>query len=88
MEKEVDKYIESKELVLMAYPPEYIDDVERDIRIAFEAGAKWMAEQGYVKETQVYANRWTDVDEVTISLGQGEFGFKAGDNVILQIRKA
>ena len=57
-------------------------------RAAFKAGAKWMADQGLVKETQVYADRWTDVDVVNVSLGQGEYGFKAGDKVIVQIRKA
>lgn len=39
------KYIESKELVLMGYSPEYIDDVKTDIEIAFRAGAEWMAKQ-------------------------------------------
>lgn len=50
MEKEelkqaADKYVESKELVLMSYPPDYIDDVIKDIKIAFMAGAKWRGEK-------------------------------------------
>ena len=58
-----------------------------DLSDAFKAGAEWMAGQGYTKETQVYANRWTDVDEVIVNLGRGEYGFKAGDKVIVQIRR-
>lgn len=86
----------AEELSSMAYPykdseHEYDRDMVGDTREyyqeGFKDGAKWMAEQGLVKETQVYANRWTDVDEVTVSLGQGEYGFKAGDKVIVQIRK-
>ena len=34
----IDEYIKSKELVLMAYPPEYVDDVKQDILLAFRAG--------------------------------------------------
>ena len=45
LNKEIDKYLESKELVLMAYPPEYIDDVKEDIRHAFIAGVKLASEQ-------------------------------------------
>ena len=56
-------------------------------RQTFKAGAEWMAGQGYTKETQVYANRWTDIDEAIVNLGQGESGFKAGDKVVVQIRK-
>lgn len=55
----------------------------------FKAGAEW-AEQGYTTEETVYANRWTDVNEVTVSLGWGEpekGGFNPGDRVIIQIRK-
>lgn len=63
------------------------DGIEQYVHDAFIAGAQWQKEQGYTKETTVYANRWTDVDEVTVSLGRGEYGFKAMDKVIVQIRK-
>lgn len=43
-----DKYVESKELVLMAYSPEYIDDVIRDMKAAFKAGAKLMMEELWI----------------------------------------
>lgn len=46
LKEAVAKYIESKELVLMGYSPEYIDDVKNDMEVAFRAGAEWMAGQG------------------------------------------
>jgi len=46
LKEAVAKYIESKELVLMGYSPEYIDDVKTDMEVAFRAGAEWMAGQG------------------------------------------
>lgn len=45
LKEAIAKYIESKELVLMGYSPEYIDDVKTDMEMAFCAGVKWMAEQ-------------------------------------------
>jgi len=45
LKEAVAKYIESKELVLMGYSPEYIDDVKNDMEVAFRAGAEWMAGQ-------------------------------------------
>lgn len=65
--------------------------INKTIVEAFKAGAKWMAEQGYSEETYVYANRFNDENEAVIQLGQGEperGGFKPGDKVIIQIRKA
>lgn len=58
---------------------------------AFKRGARWMAEQGYSEKTYVYANRFNDENEAVIQLGWGEperGGFKPGDKVIVQIRKA
>lgn len=45
IKQEAEKYVESKELVLMSYPPEYIDDVIKDMKIAFMAGAEWRDEK-------------------------------------------
>lgn len=45
LKEAIAKYIESKELVLMGYPPEYIDDVKTDMEIAFRAGAEWFEKQ-------------------------------------------
>lgn len=45
LKQAADKYVESEELVLMSYPPEYIDDVIEDMKIAFMAGAKWRDEK-------------------------------------------
>lgn len=82
---------------ILAYPMPEDGDIEKVMKvqearifheIGFKAGAQWQKEQGYTKETTVYANRWTDIDEVTVSLGHGEYGFKAMDKVIVQIRKA
>lgn len=49
----IAKYIESKELVLMGYPPEYIEDVKTDMACAFRKGAEWMAGQGETHELTV-----------------------------------
>lgn len=62
-----------------------------DVLNAFKAGARWMTKQGYSEETYVYANRFNDEYEAVIQLGQGELergGFKPGDKVTVQIRKA
>lgn len=45
LKQAADKYVESKELVLMSYPPEYIDDVIKAMKIAFRAGAEWRDEK-------------------------------------------
>lgn len=45
LKQAADKYVESKELVLMSYAPEYIDDVIKDMKIAFMAGAEWRDEK-------------------------------------------
>lgn len=45
LKEAIAKYIESKELVLMGYSPEYIDDVKTDMEIAFRAEAERMAGQ-------------------------------------------
>lgn len=50
LKEAVAKYIESKELVLMGYSPEYIDDVKNDMEVAFRAGAEWMAGRGFISE--------------------------------------
>lgn len=49
----IAKYIKSKELILMGYSPEYIEDVKTDMEIAFRAGAEWMAGQGETHELTV-----------------------------------
>lgn len=45
LKEAIAKYIESKELVLMGYSPEYVDDVKTDMEVAFRAGAEWLARQ-------------------------------------------
>ena len=85
MEKEVDKYIESKELVLMAYPPEYIEDVKKDMEFAFRAGAKWMAEQGETVEGEIMCAVAHPHENKVVARVNGNYKF--GDKVIVQIRK-
>ena len=53
IEQAISKHLESKVLVLMSYPPEYIEDVKTDMEIAFRAGAEWMAGQGETHELTV-----------------------------------
>lgn len=45
LKEAIAKYIESKEIVLMGYSPEYIDDVKTDMEMAFHAGVEWLAGQ-------------------------------------------
>lgn len=64
---------------------------DNDMVMAFKAGAKWMAGQGYTKEETVYFERLCDENRVMVDLGWGEperGGFNPGDKVIVQIRKA
>ena len=82
----IGKYIESKELVLMAYPPEYIEDVKKDMEFAFRAGAKWMAEQGISCEGEIVKDISNKL-AVTAKLPELERIGKFGDKVIVQIRK-
>lgn len=84
LKEAVAKYIESKELVLMGYSPEYIDDVKNDMEVAFRAGAEWMAGQGVsmLGKVGIYG---VDVESITKELR--EAGFNLGEEIILQIRK-
>ena len=65
------------------------DDWEDDIRITFEAGAKWMAERGWHEEAIIKGSNdvvWLNYNvELPIDLAKY---FKDGDKVIVQIRKA
>ena len=62
LKEAVAKYIESKELVLMGYSPEYIDDVKNDMEVAFRAGAEWMAGQGFPN--------WRDIEKTKPRQGE------------------
>jgi len=83
----IAKYIESKELVLMGYPPEYIEDVKTDMEIAFRAGAEWMAGQGWTGRgiiTNPYGTPgYEELEAELIPKGV----FEVGDKVVVQIRK-
>lgn len=56
LKEAIAKYIESKELVLMSYPPEYIEDVKTDMACAFRKGAEWMAGQRVTKDKKPLAD--------------------------------
>ena len=87
LKKAKEEYVESKELVLMSYPPECIDNVKEDMKIAFVAGAKWMAGQGVTKECPIgmaTEEIFCNITEKTLD----ELGICPGDKVIVQIRKA
>ena len=53
LKEAIAEYIKSKELVLMGYSPEYIDDVKTDMEIAFRAGAEWMASREEQEQPEV-----------------------------------
>ena len=61
LEKAVDKYIESKELVLMGYPQEYVNDVKEDMKIAFKAGVR-AAKDNQIKKVDPIVRRQKYVD--------------------------
>lgn len=83
LKEAIAKYIESKELVLMGYSPEYIDDVKTDMEIAFRAGAEWMAGQGItVGGTFHHSCGYPSVIILNTYLRDYE-----GEEVIVQIRK-
>ena len=78
MNKEINeaanKYVESKELVLMAYSPEYIEDVKKDMEIAFKAGANWMSENIWRKKSDIPENKHP-YPVVNLDTGELAFGF-------------
>lgn len=53
IEQAISKHLESKVLVLMSYPPEYIEDVKTDMACAFRKGAEWMAGQFQQEQPEV-----------------------------------
>ena len=68
----------------------YLGDANEENRVAFRAGAEWMAEQGYSQEETV--------EDKSLEIGYGVLpgitpiinlpdSFKPGDKVIVQIRK-
>lgn len=86
LKEAIGKYIESKELVLMAYPPEYIEDVKKDMEISFRYGAEWMARQGVTKEAVI----GMATEEIAIYVSRetlNELDLCPGDKVVAQIRK-
>lgn len=92
LKQAADKYVESKELVLISYPPEYIDDVINDMKIAFMAGTEWMAGQGgtvtdaYVVElNEDKGLHWLRMPGS--QLCDALKNFNIGDKVNVQIRK-
>ena len=56
----------------------------QDLRDAFKAGAKWMAEQGETIETSIQSLDIVGKAKILLTLN-GEYNF--GDKVIIQIRK-
>lgn len=84
LKEAIAKYIESKELVLMGYSPEYIDDVKTDMEMAFHAGVEWLAEQGVTVNGYI-------IDEIAYNgiavILDNKERFKPGEEVIVQIRK-
>ena len=87
LQEAIGKYIESKELVLMAYPPEYIEDVKKDMEFAFRAGAKWMAEQGFNTTATIISGDEGTLRIYDLDRKKLKQEFSCGDKVILQIRK-
>jgi len=57
-----------------------------DIKDAFKAGVKWMAEQGYTTETRVDRTPMNGPIGICLHLHDST-GFKIDDKVIVQIRK-
>lgn len=86
LKEAVAKYIESKELVLMGYSPEYIDDVKTDMEVAFRAGAEWMAGQG-VKATATVGYYNQSGLSILTEPSIKKLGFKEGDELEITIRK-
>ena len=67
LEKAVDKYIESKELVLMGYPQEYVNDVKEDVKIAFKAGVR-AAKDNQIKKVDPIVRRQKYVEDEIIGV--------------------
>lgn len=84
LKEAIAKYIESKELVLMGYSPEYIDDVKTDMEIAFRAGAEWMAGQGEEAEVGYWNQHGLSI---LLDKSLERLGFEDGDKVRVQITK-
>ncbi|MBO4924465.1 MAG: hypothetical protein J5382_10145 [Bacteroidales bacterium] len=67
---------------------------DHDLSDAFIAGAEWQEEQGQTKEGEVIEDgefiKFSDGTYIDLcpDLGKKSFDFKAGDKVIVQIRKA
>lgn len=67
LEKAVEKYIESKELVLMGYPEEYVYDVKEDMKIAFKAGVR-AAKDNQIKKVDPIVRRQKYVEDEIIGV--------------------
>ena len=65
----------------------YLHTHRGDIAEAFKDGAEWMAEQGYIEETKVGRTHLNGPNGIEVYLHDST-GFKEGDKVIVQIRKA
>lgn len=86
IEQAISKHIESKVLVLMSYPAEYIEDVKTDMACAFRKGAEWMAGQGESRECTI----GMATEEIHCHLSEEaleRIGVSPGDKVVVQIRK-
>lgn len=71
--------------------PRVMDETDRYIYNAFKAGAKWMAEQGVTREVEVKEDAggypYIDKHFELYDYDKDEPLFKAGDKVVVQIRK-
>ena len=89
IEQAISKHLESKVLVLMSYPAEYIEDVKTDMACAFRKGAEWMAGQGETHEAEIIESvpfggtKWKRCVKVWLD---DQFQAK-GNKVVVQIRK-
>lgn len=68
------------------FPEEKMAPLRRAARIGYEAGAEWMAEQGYTTECTVDRTPLNGPAGICMNL-HDYTGFKIGDKVIVQIRK-
>lgn len=65
----------------------YLGDANEENRVAFKAGAKWMAEQGEIQEHFVIGHTEASHGIPVIVTFPDPKTFEIGDNVIVQIRK-
>lgn len=80
----IKEYVESKQLVLMSYPPDYVDQAKEDIRIAIKFGVELAEKQGVSVMGTVVDGCGIDIPDEDELLN----GLQTDDKVIVQVRKA